>query len=179
MKKLCAVCAAALLLALGAVSTGNAGARADTTVEAELSEAIGQLNAEQKAALLVLVKSIVDAEAGKESPAAGAMKTVNAYVKAAEAADIDGLMEQFSDNFSHYEVGDKIGYRNFLEGVKADGMLEDITGFTGDAKAEVSGDTVTVHPVDLEGLFGTVTMEFELKQEGKTWKIVGMDMQGV
>lgn len=179
MKRLVIVAVAAALLAGFASVMGGVAVSAQNAVDAELAQAITKLNAEQKAALLVLVKSIVDAQAGSDSPADGAMKTVAAYVKAAESADLETLMNQISDDFSHYQVGDKKGYRAFLEQVKGDGMLEDISGNLEDAKAEVKGDVVTVYPVELEGLFGTVTLEFELKKEGDAWKIVGLDMSGV
>ncbi|MCF6286683.1 MAG: hypothetical protein L3K26_16040 [Candidatus Hydrogenedentes bacterium] len=145
----------------------------------ELSKAIAQLNAEQKAALLVLVNGIVKAKVPAESPAEGAMKTVNAYVKAAETADVDGMMACFSENFDHYELGNKAGMRAFLEGAEAEGMLEDMTGNVEEAEADIDGDTVTIYPVELEGLFGTATCELELKAEGGVWKIVGFDMTGV
>ena len=141
----------------------------------ELTKAIAQLNAEQKAALLVLVKGIVDT---KSSPADGAMKTVAAYVKAAEDGDTEKLLGCFSEEFEHYELGNKAGLRTFIEGVEAEGMLEDISGNFDDAEAEVDGDTVTVYPVELEGIFGTVTYEFELKSEGGEWKIVAFEMTG-
>ena len=145
----------------------------------ELTAAISQLSVEQKAALLVLVKGIVDAKAPNLTPEEGAMKTVSAYVKAAEAGDIDGLLACFSEDFDHYELGDKAGLRKFIEGVEAEGMLEDITGDFKDAKAEVEGEKVTVYPVELEGIFGTVTYEFELKAEGGEWKIIAFEMTGV
>ena len=88
-------------------------------------------------------------------------------------------MGLISDNFSHYEVGDKAALRGFVDQVKTEGMLEDITGNTEEAKTKVEGDTVTVYPVELEGIFGTVTYEFNLKKEGDAWKIVGFEMTGV
>lgn len=178
MKQILAACMAVALIAAGAVFSSGRTASADANMDTALSAAIAKLNDEQKAALLVLVKGIVEAQSS-ESPAEGAMKTVSAYVKAAEAADLETLMDQVSENFNHYEVGTKSGYRAFLENVKADGMLEDISGNIEDAKAEVEGDTVKVYPVELEGIFGTVTLEFELKNEGGTWRIVGLDMSGV
>ena len=165
----------ALILVLG----GAVYAAADSHEGDELGKAIAQLSAEQKAALLVLVNGIVAAKAPAVSPKEGALNTVKAYVKAAEEGDIEGLINCFSDSFDHYELGDKNGLKKFLEGVEAEGMLEDISGNTDDAEAEVDGDTVTVYPVELEGLFGTVTYEFELKEEGGEWKIVAFDMTGV
>ena len=178
----------ALILVLG----GAVYASADNHEGDELNEAIAQLSPEQKAALLVLVNGIVAAKtpaasavsdpqppAPAVSPEEGAMKTVKAYVKAAEEGDIEGLVGCFSDSFDHYELGDKNGLKAFIEGVEAEGMLEDISGNTDEAEAEVDGDTVTVYPVELEGLFGTVTYEFELKEEGGEWKIVAFDMTGV
>ncbi len=171
--------AVSAVLAVAAIFTGGALVNAQDSVDTELSTAITKLTAEQKAALLVLVNSIVQSAGPQESPEEGAMKTVKAYVKAAEDADVEGLMAQISDNFNHYEVGDKAALRGFVDQVKTEGMLEDITGNTEEAKTEVEGDIVTVYPVELEGIFGTVTYEFKLKKEGDTWKIVGFDMTGV
>ena len=171
--------AVAAVLAAGAVFAGGTLVNAQDSVDTELSTAITKLNPEQKAALLVLVNSIVQAATPQESPEDGAMKTVKAYVKAAEDADVEGLMAQISDSFNHYEVGDKAALRGFVDQVKTEGMLEDITGNTEEAKTKVEGDIVTVYPVELEGIFGTVTYEFKLKKEGDTWKIVGFDMAGV
>lgn len=168
-----------VLLAAGAVFAGGALVNAQDKVDAELAAAITKLNAEQKAALLVLVNGIVQGNAPQESPEEGAMKTVKAYVKAAEDADVEGLMAQISDHFNHYEVGDKAALRGFVEQIKTEGKLEDIRGNTADAKTEVEDDVVTVYPVELEGIFGTVTYEFKLKKEGDSWKIVGFDITGI
>ncbi len=164
------------ILVLTLVLGASLFATADNHGDDELTQAIAQLNAEQKAALLVLVKGIVDTKA---SPKDEAMKTVTAYVKAAEEGDTEKLLACFSEDFEHYDLGNKAGLRAFIEGVEAEGMLEDISGNVDDAEAEVDGDTVTVYPVELEGIFGTVTYEFELKAEGGEWKIVGFDMTGV
>lgn len=171
--------AIAVLLSASIVFTGGTPVSAEDAIDAQLGAAVAKLSAEQKSALLVLVNGIVEASAPQESPEEGAMKTVKAYVKAAEDADVDMLMAQISENFNHYEAGDKAGLKAFVDGVKAEGMLEDITGNTADAKTTVEGDVVTVHPVELEGIFGTVTYEFQLKKEGDTWKIVGFEMSGV
>jgi len=148
-------------------------------LDAELQATVAQLTPEQKSALLVIVKGLLQAAAPQESPEEGAMKTVEAYVKAAETLDIDILMAQVSDQFNHHEVGDKAALRGWIEQYKTEGMLEDIKGNTAEAKTEVDGDVVTVYPVEMEGLFGTVTYEFKLKKDGDAWKIVGFDMTGV
>ena len=179
MKPTYANVAIATLLAASALFTGGTLVNAQDTVDAELSSAITKLSPDQKAALLVLVNGIVQAGTPQESPEDGAMKTVKAYVKAAEDADVEALMAQISDGFNHYEVGDKAALRGFVDQVKTEGMLEDITGNTAEAKTEIEGDVVSVYPVELEGIFGTVTYEFKLKKEGEVWKIVGFEMTGV
>jgi len=166
--------AALQILASGLVDAGTEGATGG-----DLAATLAKLSPERKAALLVLVNGIVEASASQESPEEGAMKTVKAYVKAAEDADVEMLMTQISENFNHYEVGDKAGLKAFVDQVKTEGMLEDITGNTADAKTTVEGDVVTVFPVELEGIFGTATYEFQLKKELDTWKIVGFEMTGV
>jgi hypothetical protein len=166
--------AALQILVIGLVDASAEGASVN-----DLSATLAKLSPERKAALLVLVNGIVEASASQESPEEGAMKTVKAYVKAAEDADVEMLMTQISENFNHYEVGDKAGLKAFVDGVKTEGMLEDITGNTADAKTTLEGDVVTVYPIELEGIFGTVTYEFQLKKEVDAWKIVGFEMTGV
>jgi hypothetical protein len=165
--------------ALHVLATGLVGANAADASGGDLAAKLARLSPEQKAALLVLVNGIVEAGESKESPEEGAMKTVRAYVKAAEEADVEMLLAQISENFSHIEVGNKAGFRKFVDEVKTEGKLEDIRGNTADAKTTVEGDVVTVYPVELEGIFGTVTYEFKLKKEADTWKIVGFEMSGV
>lgn len=172
--KLCTEQKAALQVLVSGLVDPSADGAADN-----LTTTLTKLSPERKAALLVLVNGIVAATAPQESPEEGAMKTVKAYVKAAEDADVDTLMAQISENFNHYEAGDKAGLKAFVDGVKTEGMLEDITGNTADAKTTVEGDVVTVYPVELEGIFGTVTYEFQLKKEADAWKIVGFEMTGV
>jgi len=179
MKRIFVVAIAAAALLVGAAYSGHLRAHAENTVDAQLSQAIAKLSDEQKAALLVLVKGIVEAKPAGESPAEAAMKTIAAFIKAAEAGDVDAMMAQVSEKFNHYEVGGKADYRAYMDGVKTEGMLEDIKGSMEDAKAEVKGDTVKVYPVELEGIFGTVTFEFDLKNDGDKWRIVGLDMTGV
>lgn len=168
-----------LTLTLSLVALPAHRSAAEESVEASLTTAIQKLNDEQKAALLVLVNGIVAATAAQETPAEGAMKTVKAYVKAAEDMDVDALMAQISEHFTHEQVADKAALRAFVEEYKTEGKLEDITGNVADAKTTVTGDQVTVYPVELEGLFGTITYDFRLKKEGDTWKIVGFDMTGL
>lgn len=166
--------AALQILATGLVDPETEGASGS-----DLSAKLARLSPEQKAAMLVLVNGIVEASASKETPEEGAMKTVKAYVKAAEDADVEMLMTLISENFHHDEVGDKAALKVFVDEVKTEGKLEDITGNTADAETTVEGDVVTVYPVELEGIFGTVTYQFRLKKEADAWKIVGFVMSGV
>jgi hypothetical protein len=198
----------AVFMSVGTVLTGGAPVSAQDAIESKLIAAVSKLNADQKAALQVLVSGLVGtstqstvpatlatlspeqksallvllngivAGGAQESPEEGAMKTVKAYVKAAEDADVETLMAQVSENFNHYEAGNKAGLKAFVERVKSEGMLEDISGNTADARTTVEGDVVRVYPVELEGIFGTVTYEFQLKKEGDVWKIVGFEMSG-
>lgn len=179
MKAPYAKLAMVMLLAAGAIFTGGALVSAQDKVDTELAAAITQLTPEQKTALLVLVNGIVRANAPQESAEEGAMKAVKAYVKAAEDADVEALMAQISENFSHNEVGNKAALRGFVDQLKTEGKLEDIRGNAAEAKTEVEDGVVTVYPVELEGIFGTVTYEFKLKKEGESWKIVGFEMTGV
>ena len=103
-------------------------------------------------------------------------KLTEECIAAALAQDIDKLLTYYSDDFSHYEFGDKAGLKEFLDGAKDMGYLDGLEVSMEQAKTTIEGDTATIFPVILEGTFGSTEIEFTSKKEGDTWKVIGMDI---
>ena len=103
-------------------------------------------------------------------------KLTEESIAAVVAQDIDKLLTYYSDDFSHYEFGDKAGLKEFLEGAKDMGYLDGLEVSMEEAETTIEGDTATIYPVIIEGSFGSTEIEFTSKKEGDTWKVVGMDI---
>ena len=95
---------------------------------------------------------------------------------AAKAGDIDKLLTYYSDKFSHYEFGDKAGFKNFLNGAKDSGYLQGVEVDLSKAQTTIEGDKATVGPVTVSGGFGSAQIQFEVVKEAGDWKISGMEM---
>ncbi len=164
-----------------AVSAEEAG------LTAKLQAQVAALSMEQQAALYLLLTELAegsDAAPAVLAPKVAFEKAMATFMKAVETEDLDAVMGLISEDFDFYEVGDKAALRDFLEGAVDMGYVEmyadDIEIITDDAEFEREGDEVTVYPVDVEGAFGSVTIEFvaQLEEDG-VWRITGLDISGI
>lgn len=150
----------------------------------ELQAAVAELSAEQQAALYLLLTQLGGGESG-EAAAAGASPeeqaeaAIHGFVAAGAEGDYDKMLEVFSDDFEHYEYGDKEGVGEFLSQAADMGYLEGIEVVLEDAEYKVDGDTLSVYPVEFNGAFGSITFEYIFKNEDGTWKIVEFDASGL
>jgi ketosteroid isomerase-like protein len=151
---------------------------------AKLQAMVADLSVEQQAALYLLLSEL--RQGGAEAPAAqeiSMVDLVNQEVgKLAEAlsgGDLDTTMKFFSEDFSHYQFGNKQGMKDFLQQAADMGYLEDIELNTADMKVEEKDGEVTIYPVEAEGYFGSATLEFVLKQEDGEWRVISLDAQGI
>lgn len=126
------------------------------------------------------------AAAPAEAPAAESVKPEDAVLNKAKefmskvaAKDLDGAMAGVSDKFEHYEYGSKDELKSFLEEAKASGYLDDLKVITDDVEVKIEGDKAVVYPIDVEGLFGSFTLELTCTKEGDTWKLTTMDIFGI
>ena len=62
--------------------------------------------------------------------------------------------------------------KSFLAGGKEQGFLDGITSNTDNMEITVEGLSATAGPVDLEGVFGTLSVTYELEKRGGKWLIV-------
>jgi hypothetical protein len=158
---------------------------AESDVTAKLQAAVADLSAAQQASLYLLLKQLQGGGEGDTtasatvSPEEAGAAVVNGFFEAAGNEDIDAMMSYFSEDFDHYEYGDKEGIKDFLSQAIDMGYMDGIESSTEDAEYEVEGDELTIYPVDVTGAFGAITFEYILKKEGSDWKIIGFDAAGL
>ena len=92
------------------------------------------------------------------------------------AKEVDPLMGLYSEDFSHYEWGDKEGFKEFISEAIDDAYLNDAEVDLEEAEITIEEKTATAYPVQLSAAFGSATIEFSLAKEDGTWRIVGMDV---
>jgi len=101
------------------------------------------------------------------------------WSEAMVSKDIDSIMALFSDKFAHYAWENKEGARTFIEEAIDLGYLDDVKVILDDAAIKVDGDVGSIYPVDLEGAFGSLSMELIVGHENGTWLLTGMDAPGL
>ena len=180
----------------GAVVAFAGIAQAEGPLTAQLNEKIAKLTAEQQAALLLLLNTTTGGDAAAAAPAAAAaapaaaadpkaalMDGLKNVLAAAKKEDLDSVMSMISEDFEHPQLGDKAGLKEFLQGAIDMGYIEmyadDTEVSTEDVEFEQDGEELIIYPIDVEGPWGSATLEFTAKQEGGAWKIVSVDASGV
>lgn len=133
----------------------------------------------QAAAAPECAASAEEGAAPAASPSDRAMEAAKAWGAALAEQDLDKVMAIFSDDFEHYEYGDKQGISDFIGQAMDMGYLEDLEVDLDDAEAEVDGNEVIIYPIDLLGAFGSVTFELVFKEKDGEMKIVGLDASGI
>ncbi len=114
------------------------------------------------------------------SPEEAVAAQLEAFKQAMLAEDIDAIMATYSDDFEHYEWGDKEGARDFMQQAIDMGYTEGMEVITEDAEIVLQDDgSAQVYPVDLSGAFGTVTLELTFADKDGEWLITGLDATGI
>lgn len=90
---------------------------------------------------------------------------------ALQAGDIEAMVSAYDVDTFESDNGGVAGTKEFLEGAKEQGFLDDIEIDLSSLVITVDGDSATAKPVDLEGAFGALTLEFDLKKIGGVWKV--------
>jgi hypothetical protein len=104
-------------------------------------------------------------------------KVVADWKAAGIAKDLDKMLGLYSESFQHYEWGDKAGLKNFLKDAISMGYLDNAELATDKAKITIEKGQAKVAPIEMKAAFGSATIELVLKKEGKTWMIVGMEVE--
>ena len=98
--------------------------------------------------------------------------TLADWKAAVEAQDIDKMMAVYSEDFEGEGGAGKPEAREFIEGAKEQGYLDDAEVYLEDAETVIEADTATVAPIGLEGAFGSVDLELYLTKEADgVWRV--------
>lgn len=99
---------------------------------------------------------------------------------ALENKDIDGIMNTFSDDFYHPEVGGKEEGKEMLQMALDAGYADNGEVFIDDMEIELKDDgTATVYPIDLSADPGSISIELLVKKEAAGWRILEVRPDGM
>jgi len=129
--------------------------------------------------LCVVLVAAGCATSGGMSPEQAVQAKVEAWAAAMVAQDLDGMMALFSNDFEHYEWGDKEGAKEFMSEAIDMGYLEDIEISLDDMTLEVDDDEVIAYPIELSASFGSATITLTFIKEDYGYLISGLDVEGV
>ena len=120
----------------------------------------------------------VFAFAGCESTGGGGMSDedmikslVDDAMAALQAGDIETMMANYADSFESDQGGGIPEMKEFLEGAKEQGFLDDIEIDLTNLAIVVDGTKATAKPIELEGAFGALTSEFDLEKIEGQWQV--------
>lgn len=89
-----------------------------------------------------------------------------------QAGDIDAMMANYADSFESDQGGGKAEMKEFLEGAKEQGFLDDIGVDMSNLVIAVDGDKASAKPINLEvAALGALTLEFELEKIDGAWQV--------
>ena len=135
--------------------------------------------AQQAAAPAVEEEAPAEEEAPVEDVEAVIMDSATAFLQKIADKDIDGALNAVSEDFEHYEYGSKEELKSFLDEAKLSGFLDDVKVVTDDTEITLDDEEAVLYPVDIEGFFGSITLEVTCKKEGDNWMITSMDGFGI
>ena len=92
------------------------------------------------------------------------------------AKDVDKMVSYYADDFTS-DNGDKAATVAFLNGAKDQGFLDGIVVKTDAMTIAVEGETAKVGPVNLEGAFGALGLNFGLAKRDGKWLVVSQSTQ--
>lgn len=92
------------------------------------------------------------------------------------AKDVEKMVSYYADDFTS-DNGDKAATLAFLNGAKDQGFLDGIVVKTDAMQIAVEGETAKVGPVNLEGAFGALALNFNLAKRAGKWLVVSQSTQ--
>ncbi len=97
-----------------------------------------------------------------------------------EGKDVEKILSFISDEFEHYEWGDKETLGMFLEDTMAQGDLDDAEVSYDDAEYTMEEGAIVIYPVEMVAVFGSATIEFTLKKDADgVYRVSTMEVEGV
>ena len=93
------------------------------------------------------------------------------WMAAFQELDIDKVLSFYADSFTSDQGGGKAEMGEFLQGAKDQGFLDDLDISVANIVIEIDGDKATVQPIEIEGVFGALTMETEWEKIDGQWLV--------
>ncbi len=123
------------------------------------------------------------------TPEEEVMAQVKALVADFTAANVDKLLDYVSEEFEHYQVGDKKALADYLEMGKAMGYVDDFPQWVKDNEGEIILDKAevkikdgkaSVYPIDAVAAIGSVTVELVFKKDPDgVWRVITAEVEGI
>ena len=89
-----------------------------------------------------------------------------------KAQDIDAMVADYADSFKSDQGGDTAEMKEFLEGAKEQGFLDDIEVDLSSMVITVDGNKATAKPIELEApSIGSLTLEYDLEKIDGRWQV--------
>jgi ketosteroid isomerase-like protein len=130
----------------------------------------------QIAVLLVSGLLLLAAGCGVPSDVGQLSSSLVQWKAAFEAQDLDKMIEPYSDDYEGEQGEGKEGVREFLEGLKEQGYLEDVDMDISEAEIKIEGDEATVGPIRYSSDDFDIEMMRMLKKENDgVWRVVGAE----
>ena len=105
------------------------------------------------------------------------LSLVTDAMEALVAQDIDTMVSRYAEDFESDQGGGIAETKEFLVGVKEQGFLEDVKYSLENLEVSVDGATAKAGPIELDGVFGALTLEFELAKRDGTWMVTYQTME--
>jgi hypothetical protein len=123
---------------------------------------------------------VVGCQTGGKVTPEDAIKAQVAKMKAAMATQkVPEIMTVFSENFKSDEWGDKAGMKDFIQQSVDMGYLEKMEVVTANMQIKVNGNTAVAYPIELNGSFGSITIELTFTKEAAGWMVTKMTTSGM
>jgi len=102
-------------------------------------------------------------------------KQMQEAVQAIQAKNYDVFSKNVSESFYSSAVGDRNDLLKYLKNADEMGFLDGIEIDLSQAEIVIEGTTGTVDPVYADGVFGSLTLNFEGAKENGVWVITGLE----
>lgn len=97
---------------------------------------------------------------------------VDDAMAALQAQDVDTMVANYADSFESDQGGGRAEMKEFLEGAKEQGFLDDIEIDLSNLVITVDGNKATAKPIELEVVgLGSLTLEFDLEKIEGRWQV--------
>ncbi len=133
----------------------------------------------KKVAAMAKAPAQAPVAAPAEKPEDAILAQAKVFLNKLATKELDAAMVAVSDKFEHYEYGSKAELRTFLDEAVQGGYVDDLKIITDDTEVKIEGDKAVIYPVDVEGLFGSFTLELTCQKEADKWMVTTLDIFGI